>query len=133
MTGPRQVFIAGCGDIGARVASLWREKGANVLALARSEVAAARLSRSGIEPVRGDLDDPASLKTSPVKGRLLYYLAPPPETGETDPRARAFLAALPRGEEPAKAIYMSTTAVYGDNGGAWVTEETPPAPASSRG
>lgn len=133
MTGPRRVFIAGCGDIGARVAGLWRAKGASVLALARSEEVAARLSRSGIEPVRGDLDDPSSLKTCPVGACLLYYLAPPPETGETDPRARAFLAALRGGEDPAKAVYMSTTAVYGDNGGAWVTEETPPAPASSRG
>lgn len=127
------MFIAGCGDIGGRVAGLWRAKGAKVLALARSEEAAARLSRSGIEPFPGDLDDPASLAKVPVRGCLLYYLAPPPETGETDPRARAFLAALRGGEEPAKAVYMSTTAVYGDNGGAWVTEETPPAPASARG
>ena len=133
MSGPGRVFIAGCGDIGGRVAGLWRAKGAKVLALARSEETAARLSRSGIEPFRGDLDDPASLALVPARGCLLYYLAPPPATGETDPRARTFLAALRGGEEPAKAVYMSTTAVYGDNGGAWVTEETPPAPASARG
>ena len=29
--------------------------------------------------------------------------------------------------------YLSTTAVYGDHGGAWVDEATPPNPASSRG
>ncbi|HAM33616.1 MAG TPA: NAD(P)-dependent oxidoreductase [Deltaproteobacteria bacterium] len=127
------VFIVGCGDIGARLSGLWVARGAKVLALARSDASARRLSRLGVTPVRGDLDDPASLDGLPARGSFLYYLAPPPDAGETDPRVRALLSALPPGEEPGKAIYMSTTAVYGDNGGAWVTEETPPAPASTRG
>ena len=127
------VFIAGCGDIGIRVAKRWAAKGVAVAALARSERSSERLSGSGIRPVRGDLDDPGSLRGLPVRGSFLYYFAPPPDGGETDPRARAFLAAIPAGEEPEKAVYMSTTAVYGDNRGAWVTEETPAAPASARG
>ncbi len=133
MKGGPSVFIAGCGDVGARVARLWVARGSRVAALARSAESAARLSRLGVEPVRGDLDDPGSLRGIPSRGALLYYLAPPPDAGESDPRARAFLAAIPPGEEPAKAVYMSTTAVYGDNGGAWVTEETPAVPASARG
>jgi nucleoside-diphosphate-sugar epimerase len=127
------VFIAGCGDVGARVAKLWAARAAAVAALARSGESAERLSRLGIAPVPGDLDDPASLRGIPSRGAFLYYFAPPPEGGETDPRVRAFLAALSRGEEPARAVYMSTTAVYGDNRGAWVTEETPAAPATARG
>jgi len=127
------VFIVGCGDVGGRVARLWAARGAGILALARSEASAARLSRLGGNPVRGDLDDPPSLRGTPVRGSLLYYLAPPPDEGETDPRVRAFLSQIPAGEEPAKAVYMSTTAVYGDNRGAWVTEETPAAPGSARG
>jgi nucleoside-diphosphate-sugar epimerase len=127
------VFIAGCGDIGIRVAKRWAGKGTPVAALARSERSSERLSRSGIRPVRGDLDVPFSLRGLPVRGSFLYYFAPPPDGGETDPRARAFLAAIPAGEEPAKAVYMSTTAVYGDSGGAWVTEEAPAAPATARG
>lgn len=127
------VFIVGCGDVGERLSGLWRARGAKVLGLARSEISARRLSRLGVTPVRGDLDDPSSLAGLPVRGAFLYHLAPPPETGEDDPRARAFLSAIPPGEEPAKAVYMSTTAVYGDNGGAWVTEETLPAPGSARG
>jgi len=127
------VFIVGCGDVGGRVAKLWAARGAGILALARSEASAARLSRLGGNPVRGDLDDPPSLRGMPVRGSLLYYLAPPPDEGATDPRVRAFLSGIPAGGEPAKAVYMSTTAVYGDNRGAWVTEETPPAPGSERG
>jgi len=133
MKGGPEVFIAGCGDVGARVAKLWAARGAAVSALARSGESAGRLSRLGIAPVRGDLDDPATLRGIPPRGAFLYYLAPPPEGGETDPRARDFLAALPVGEEPAKAVYLGTTAVYGDSRGAWVTEETPAAPATARG
>jgi nucleoside-diphosphate-sugar epimerase len=127
------VFIVGCGDVGARLSGLWSARGAKVFALARSDASARRLSRLGVTPVPGDLDEPVSLQAVPVRGSLLYYLAPPPETGESDPRARAFLSAITPGEEPAKAVYMSTTAVYGDNRGAWVTEETPVAPSTSRG
>jgi len=127
------VFIVGCGDVGARLSGTWSARGAKMLALARSDASARRLSRLGVTPVRGDLDDPTSLGGLPARGSILYYLAPPPEAGETDPRVPALLSAIPAGEEPAKAIYMSTTGVYGDNGGAWVTEETPPAPASTRG
>jgi nucleoside-diphosphate-sugar epimerase len=133
MKGGPAVFIVGCGDVGARVARIWAARGGRVAALARSAESAARLARLGIEPVRGDLDDPGTLRGIPTRGAFLYYLAPPPESGESDPRVRAFLAAIPPGEEPAKAVYASTTAVYGDNGGAWVTEETPAAPASARG
>lgn len=127
------VFIVGCGDVGARLSGLWSARGAKVLALARSDASARRLSRLGVTPVRGDLDDPPSLGGLPARGCFLYYLAPPPGAGETDPRVRALLSSLPAGKEPAKAIFMSTTAVYGDHGGLWVSEETHPAPGSTRG
>jgi nucleoside-diphosphate-sugar epimerase len=133
VTGRETVFIVGCGDVGLRVAKLWAVEGAEVRALSRSETSAARLSRSGISPLPGDLDDPASLRSLPLRGCLLYYLAPPPAAGVRDPRVRSFLAAVTPGEAPAKAICISTTAVYGDNRGAWVTEETPAAPSTDRG
>ena len=87
----------------------------------------------GIDPVKGDLDEPATLIDLPIEGTLSYYLAPPPEAGDTDPRMRAFLERIPAGKEPEKIVYMSTTAVYGDLHGEWATEETPPAPATARG
>lgn len=45
----------------------------------------------------------------------------------------AFCAAIPPGEEPEKLVYISTSGVYGDCGGGAVTEETEPAPQTSRG
>ena len=52
----------------------------------------------------------------------MLYLAPPPATGHTDPRLRALLAALSRRTPPARVVYASTTGVYGDCRGEWVTE-----------
>jgi nucleoside-diphosphate-sugar epimerase len=80
---------------------------------------------------RGDLDDPQSLEGLGVDGMVLYYFAPPPARGEHDSRMRGFVTAV-RGR-PRRAVYISTTGVYGDAGGAWVDEDTPPAPATSRG
>ncbi len=59
----------------------------------------------------------------------LLSSVPPDEAG--DP----VLAALPDiGTRPWRwAGYLSTTGVYGDHGGAWVDETTPPSPASARG
>ena len=128
-----RVFIVGCGDIGLRVARLWGGEGALVGALARSPESARRLEGMGIAAVKGDLDEPGTLVGLPVQGTLSYYLAPPPERGDKDPRMRAFLDCIPPGEEPEKIVYMSTTAVYGDLHGEWATEETPPAPAAARG
>ena len=128
-----RVLIVGCGDIGRRVARLWREEGFPVCALARSSQSARRLEVLGITPVAGDLDEPESLAGLPTKGALAYYLAPPPGRGETDPRMRAFLECIPPGEEPETIVYMSTTAVYGDLRGGWATEETPPSPSAARG
>ncbi|HBX43903.1 MAG TPA: NAD(P)-dependent oxidoreductase [Deltaproteobacteria bacterium] len=128
-----RVFIVGCGYIGLRVARLWEDEGASVSALARSPESARPLEERGIAPVQGDLDEPATLVGLPIKGTWAYYLAPPPERGDADPRMRAFLDRIPPGEEPEKIVSMSTTAVYGDLHGEWATEETPPAPATARG
>ena len=60
----------------------------------------------------------------------VIYLVPPPAPGTTDPRLERFLGKLPAA--PGRIVYISTTGVYGDAGGATVTEDTPPAPATDR-
>ncbi len=128
-----RVLIVGCGDIGRRVARLWGARGAAVFGLSRSPGGAGRVSRCVVVPVKADLDDRATLGALPTRGALVYYFAPPPAEGSTDPRARAFADAVPRGDEPEKLVYMSTTGVYGDLKGGWATEETPAVPETDRG
>jgi len=45
---------------------------------------------------------------------------------------RNFCAAVTQEQAPAKVVYISTSGVYGDCGGDWVTEETPVNPQTSR-
>lgn len=126
------VLIMGCGDIGGRVAALHLAQGARVSALARSPVRCAQLAALGVTPVSGDLDDAATLAALPAQHALVYYFAPPPEHGVSDPRMERFLQAITRDALPHKIVYISTSGVYGDCKGAWVTEEMPPKPRTPR-
>lgn len=127
-----EVFIIGCGDIGVRVARLEQARGERVAGLVRNAAGAERLRAFGIEPVTGDLDDPDTLTALPMVGRRLYYFAPPPGGGPRDTRLRNLCAAVGADMAPAKVVYISTSGVYGDCGGEWVTEETPVNAQTSR-
>lgn len=126
------VLIVGTGDIGVRIARLVLANGSKVSGLVRSAESAERLRACNIEPVEGNLDDVASLANLPTAGKLVFFLAPPPGGGPFDSRMRNFCQAVGALNAPAKVIYMSTSGVYGDCGGEWVTEETPVNPQTSR-
>ncbi len=126
------VLIIGCGDIGERVARLERSEGCVVAGLVRSEKSARRLRAAGIQPITVDLDVPASLHNLPVKDAVVYYFAPPPGEGVTDPRMETFVSLLTPSNLPQRIVLISTTGVYGDCHGEWVTEERPPNPQVDR-
>jgi nucleoside-diphosphate-sugar epimerase len=126
------IFIIGCGYVGTLVAQKWGKDNRSVTALARSAVSASKLQAQGIQTHSGDLDDAASLQQLPVSGNIVYYFAPPPPNGTIDSRMRHFTAALNPTAPPQQIIYLSTSGVYGDNQGAWVTEETPVNPQADR-
>jgi nucleoside-diphosphate-sugar epimerase len=123
MTG--QVII-GCGYTGERLA---RRLGGQPLAFTGSDAGVRRLRAVGIEARAWDLDR-RPFATVDVMGSVVWYLAPPPEEGDGDPRLERCLDAL-RGR-PRKFVYVSTTGVYGDANGGTVTEDTPPAPTTDR-
>lgn len=131
MTPGRTVFIIGCGDIGQRVAKLEAAEGITVQALARSDSSTERLRALGIDSIPGDLDRPDGLTELPTNIGTLYYFAPPRPAGTDEPRLRRCLAALP--SLPERVVYISTSAVYGDCGGAWIDEDWPLKPRSERG
>ena len=125
------MLIIGCGDIGRRVATLCLAQGMEVNALARSSETAGQLAAQGIGVYLGDLDRPETLASLPTSGTTVFYFAPPPPQGGDEPRLRAFLHES-SGALPAKLIYISTSGVYGDCQGAWVTEDTAPRPNTDR-
>lgn len=127
------VLIAGCGDMGQHVARHYLAQGISVQGLARSETGAERLRAEGITPVFGDLADSATLRDLPTAQAVIFYFAPPPPQGERDPLIENFLAAIDPARRPAKLVLISTTAVYGDCQGAWITEEQAVQPQTARG
>ncbi len=127
-----KILIIGCGDIGKRVARLALERGLEVWGLTRSTTHASELEALGIRCIHGDLDSQLPIDGLPTAGAHVIYLAPPPGGGESDPRVRTFAASVLPGEEPAKVVYISTSGVYGDCGGASVDEQTPLNPQTSR-
>ena len=56
-----------------------------------------------------------------------------PQTETGDPVLGAFGGALAQSRRLKSILYLSTVGVYGDHGGGWVDEETPPRPDSERG
>ena len=126
------IFIVGCGDIGQRVATLWQNRSFDVFALTHSEENATQLQSNDIMPIRGDLDSAETLQDLPVRNALVYYFAPPPRSGETEPRMTNFLDAISIDALPVHLLYMSTSGVYGDTGGEWVTENSPLNPKTDR-
>jgi nucleoside-diphosphate-sugar epimerase len=122
-------LIAGCGYVGERLALALPD---HTLALVRSRGRADELAAAGIDAASVDLDAPEAgpAWSCDIAGCVLFYLVPPPGDNPADPRLRALLGAL--SGVPARLVYMSTTGVYGDTGGASVDEDTTPNPATDR-
>lgn len=124
-----RLLIIGCGDVALRVIPLLTHH-YRVFALVRNPARFAALRALGVMPVPGDLDDRASLaRIAGLAGAVLHF-APPSsspqgESAVTDTRTRNLLAALSQGELPKRLVYISTSGVYGDCSGAWVSEPHP--------
>ncbi|MEW6563394.1 MAG: SDR family oxidoreductase [Pseudomonadota bacterium] len=126
-----RVLLIGCGDIALRTAAMLRGR-ARLYGLVRNPARAEALRAAGMVPVLGDLDDRRSLARLAGLADAVLHFAPPPNAGDCDPRTRHLLAALSRGTLPARLVYISTSGVYGDCGGAWVEETHPLHPANAR-
>ncbi len=122
-------YIVGCGDVGRRLGMALMAKGHPVTALVRRPDSARRLATVGMTALAVDLDVQSP---PPVEAQWIFYLAPPPGSGEDDPRLGRFLRAQ-EGAVPQVLVLLSTTAVYGDAGGGWVDEDAPTRPATARG
>jgi len=126
---PNNVFIVGCGYVGQAVARSFLDRNIPVRALTRGNFQ--QLQQLGIQPIIGDLDNPQTLKNLQIqRDEIIFYFAPPPNQNTTDPRLRNFLNALT--QAPEKIVLISTTGVYGDCKGEWITEDQPLNPQADR-
>ena len=122
-----EVSIIGCGYTGRRLAQRWKESGARVHGYATRDESLRQIEAAGAEARLLDLD--TAIAPIDFTGQRVYY-AVPPARRNGDPRLERFLAGI--AGPPDRLIYLSTTGVYGDQAGAVVDEDTPPAPRTER-
>lgn len=120
--------MLGCGDVGLRFVRAFAKRLRIVGVVRRADAAVAVRAAGGV-PIRADLDDRRSLRRLGGLAPRVLHCAPPPTEGRDDPRTRRALAAL-RGART--WVYLSTTGVYGDCGGASFDETRPVAPRNDR-
>ena len=133
----RTLLLVGCGDIALRSTSLLRTH-YKLIGLCRHFENAHLLRQHGITPIFGDLDNPSTLNKLAGIAHAVLHLAPPTNYGKRDIRTTNLLASLTKRSAtnkiilPQRLIYISTSGVYGDCGGAIVDETWPIKPRIER-
>ncbi len=128
---PLRILIAGCGLVGGALGVRLAGEGHQVWGIRRQGPLPEQVHRLAM-----DLTRPDSLAALPLPFDLVFYLVSPGERSAGAYR-RAYLEGPLRlldrlaGRPPRRFFFASSTAVYGDAGGAWVDEQTPPAPVTS--
>lgn len=113
-------IVAGAGYTGRRI--LGKLPGPAAVGLRRSDTDDDRCHAV-------DLDTADKLPLPLPDTYSVIYTVPPAGAGR-DERLARFLSLL--SPPPARFVYLSTTGVYGDHGGARVTEDTPVSPGNPR-
>ncbi|MEO3432272.1 SDR family oxidoreductase [Inquilinus sp. CAU 1745] len=121
-----RLFCFGLGYSARWLVDIVREEGWSVAGTCRSEEKRAALAAEGIEAVLFE-----TAATALEGATHILVSAPPGEDG--DPVLAACRDAIAGLHGLEWLGYLSTTSVYGDHGGAWVTEESALTPATDRG
>jgi nucleoside-diphosphate-sugar epimerase len=124
-----RLLIVGFGDVARRALP--------ALVARYDALAIVRAMRAGFPtPVLlaiGDLDRPETLAPFAGAADAVLHLAPPDEARDGDVRTRNLIAALSGARMlPRRFVYISTSGVYGDCGGARVEESRPVNPRTVR-
>ncbi len=118
-----QGVVIGAGDLGRRLAVLRVAAGDVVSALRRRQLP----MPEGVHAVQGDMFDPHDLALLPNRPCWLVFCATPDARTEASYRKlyvegfRTCLEII----QPGRCLFVSSTAVYGQNAGEWVDEHSP--------
>ena len=134
-----RLLIAGCGDLGMRVAQrILQNTGARVWGLRRSTMPQTSAQPVGFSWLYADLSKPETFNNFPQNITHILFCAAPNARTEADYRA-LYLQGLQNivrfVNNPAlqRIMFVSSSAVYGEHGEAWVDENTPVAPKNFNG
>lgn len=140
MPSTKRVLIAGCGDLGLRVAQLLAIENSTNLSwgLRRQPNLDSTHDIPSFTWIAADLTQPDTLRDLPKDITHVLYTAAPNARTEADYRAvyregleRLVLAVAAPSLQ--RVLFVSSTAVYGAHGAQWIDEDTPTAPKSFNG
>ena len=132
-----KVLIAGCGFVGEATAGLFLKAGWRVFGITATASTAARLRQQGIEAVALNLADPESIPAMQTLGEMdaVIHCASSGKGGEEAYEAvyhqgcQHLLRAFP----DRLLLFTSSTSVYAQTDGSWVTENSPADPDRATG
>lgn len=127
----KRLLIAGCGDLGSRLSRYLNPEDWSVHGLRRHP----EKLPEAIQAIKADLLETQTLRDIPTQWDSIIYQATP---GSRTPEAyrQAYVQGLENllGQCAADSlIFVSSTAVYGQNSGEWVDEESPTQPEAFSG
>jgi nucleoside-diphosphate-sugar epimerase len=128
------VLIAGCGDLGTQAGLYFAAAGQRVVGWRRSagklppQIEGASVDLEGeLPPIPRDTDVVVIALTADGRTEAAYRATYYDGTAN-------LLSALARdGIEPRRIVFVSSTAVYGNDDGGWIDESTPPSPSTATG
>jgi len=127
------VLIAGCGDLGCRLAKLLLQQGHSVWGLKRRP----KQLPNGVQAVQADLNNPVSLIGLPQVDQVVF--CPTPGGRDEMLYRQTYVDGLANllGKVPktnlSRVIVVSSTAVYGQADGSWVDEHSACEPRAFNG
>lgn len=152
MLSAMRVLIVGCGYVGQALGETLARRGDEVFGLRRSPVADAALRERGIIPVHADLTRPETWTALPRPVQWVVNCAAADRSHSeayrqlyvegnrnlvdwlTRSGSHAALGSAKAGDmRLEKFVYTSSTGVYGQDDGSWVTEHRPTTPSGETG
>ncbi len=131
-------LIVGCGYLGVALGAALVQRGHEVWGMRRTREADALLAGAGIRPVHADVTQPGWCRHLPQGVDWAVYCVAP-----GDGQWASYCSVYGLGVRQAivelgrlgvrKVVYASSTGVYGQSAGDWVTEESPTEPPDEKG
>ncbi|MFQ5574617.1 MAG: NAD-dependent epimerase/dehydratase family protein [Terriglobia bacterium] len=131
----QRVLIIGCGYVGEALAGLLENDGVEVIGVRRHP------PRRGSASVyiAADLSEPESFAGS-LTGVSQVFFMPSPDSGSAEAYEKVYgrgletvLTMIGESQTPPPLVLVSSSSVYGEDGGQWVDEATPVHPAKETG
>lgn len=135
MTATGAKLVVGCGYLGLRVARQWRDAGARVYAVTRSEERARSLAAEGLDPIIGDVTACTGLGDLPAVDTLFWAVGFDRAAGASyrDVHVGGLGSVLDRLPGTPRVVLSSSTGVWGTDDGSVVDETTPAHPTREAG